>query len=239
MSKPSSFDFHFLSDNLPGLILWRKNKNSIYTQGNDACAKLFGFKRNEDMIGISDCDIPCDVSQYADLCKKTDIDVMSSRKPLRIIRTSRYAGGMQKTLLINKTPIFDKNNSVIGTSAYCLDFSEVLNKLSQLITSNEMKYDHQLKLQANYHPNENYTAKIKLTKRQSECLFFLLRGKTAKESAKILKICHRTVENYIDQLKLKFNCQTKSELISKALDQGYMNIIPKRLFEEQLLLLLD
>ena len=32
--------------------------------------------------------------------------------------------------------------------------------------------------------------------------------------------------NYIDNLKLKFNCAYKSELIEKAIIAGYLNIIP-------------
>lgn len=56
--------------------------------------------------------------------------------------------------------------------------------------------------------------KNKLSIRQSECLYYLVRGMSAKQIAKILNLSHRTVEDYIESLKNKLNCDAKSELIS-------------------------
>lgn len=53
-----------------------------------------------------------------------------------------------------------------------------------------------------------------LTKREVEIIRLLLQGHSAKGIASALKISHRTVESYINTLKLKFECQRKSELIA-------------------------
>jgi len=53
---------------------------------------------------------------------------------------------------------------------------------------------------------------IALTKREIEVLKYLLHGKSAKETGKILGISNRTVEEFITQLKEKFKCQNKSEI---------------------------
>lgn len=58
---------------------------------------------------------------------------------------------------------------------------------------------------------------INLSKRQKDCLYWLLKGKTAAETANILNLSQRTVESYINHIKIKFQCSTKSELIVKAL----------------------
>ena len=42
-----------------------------------------------------------------------------------------------------------------------------------------------------------------LSKREQQCLHYLLKGMTAKEIAKILSLSHRTVEEYIANLKIK------------------------------------
>lgn len=55
-----------------------------------------------------------------------------------------------------------------------------------------------------------------LSKRQLECLWWLTRNKTAKEIAKILNLSHRTVEDYISQIKIKLTCSTKQELVEYA-----------------------
>lgn len=67
---------------------------------------------------------------------------------------------------------------------------------------------------------------IKLSKRQSECLYYLLRGKSAVAIAKILKLSPKTVEYYIDEIKNKMRCRNKAELIEKAIDNGYIEFNP-------------
>ncbi len=74
---------------------------------------------------------------------------------------------------------------------------------------------------------------IILTNRESECLFYLLRGKSAKLIAKMLNISFRTVEVYTEKLKMKFKCNTKAELIGYAIEQGYANHIPKSIFTKK------
>ncbi len=41
----------------------------------------------------------------------------------------------------------------------------------------------------------------------------LIRGKTAKEIARILGLSHRTIEHRIERMKLKFDACNKSQLI--------------------------
>lgn len=55
-----------------------------------------------------------------------------------------------------------------------------------------------------------------LTKREAECLAYLLHGKTAKEIAKIFNISYRTIESYIRNIKVKLNSTTKDQLIKQA-----------------------
>jgi DNA-binding CsgD family transcriptional regulator len=59
-----------------------------------------------------------------------------------------------------------------------------------------------------------------LTERQKEVLMYLLLGYTAKKIALVLGISFRTVESYIETLKLKLNCQTKGDLIERTIRTG-------------------
>lgn len=56
-----------------------------------------------------------------------------------------------------------------------------------------------------------------LSKREKECLFWLIHGKTGKEIAEKLSLSPRTVESYLEHCKNKLGCYTKSELFEKAL----------------------
>jgi DNA-binding CsgD family transcriptional regulator len=76
-----------------------------------------------------------------------------------------------------------------------------------------------------------------LSSRQQECLFLLTRGKTAKQTARILGINHRTVQTHIDLLKSKLNCHTKEQLIEKAFDSGFAYKMPYSLENKEELIL--
>lgn len=57
---------------------------------------------------------------------------------------------------------------------------------------------------------------VNLSEREKDCLRYLIEGKTAKETACLLNLSHRTIEYYFENLKDKLNCVTKRELIKIA-----------------------
>ncbi|GAB4393210.1 MAG: hypothetical protein Tsb005_10520 [Gammaproteobacteria bacterium] len=65
-----------------------------------------------------------------------------------------------------------------------------------------------------------------LTLRETDCLFYMLHGKTCKEIANILNLSHRTVETYLMNVKQKLGCTTNRTLIDYAVSQGWMHIVP-------------
>lgn len=56
---------------------------------------------------------------------------------------------------------------------------------------------------------------IKLSSREIECIRHLLQGYTATETANLLNLSKRTVEHYLENIKLKSNCYSKLELFNK------------------------
>jgi LuxR family quorum-sensing system transcriptional regulator SolR len=65
---------------------------------------------------------------------------------------------------------------------------------------------------------------VALTKRESECLALAMRGQSAKYIARYLGISHRTVEQYIERLKTKFNATSKFDLLHKVSATDYLHI---------------
>jgi DNA-binding CsgD family transcriptional regulator len=70
---------------------------------------------------------------------------------------------------------------------------------------------------------------IYLPRRETECLYFLVRGKSAKEIAKALKIAPKTAEFYIRNMREKLGGISTSDLIEKAIDSGFANVVPRSL----------
>lgn len=77
-------------------------------------------------------------------------------------------------------------------------------------TSNEQNYNNKFDIQ-----KIDIQTKLKISNRQAECIYYLIRGKNMKQIAKALNLSPRTIEYYILNLKQKFNCRNRSELIDK------------------------
>lgn len=63
--------------------------------------------------------------------------------------------------------------------------------------------------------NQASIKNYKISNREKQCLEFYLAGNTAKETAEILQLSHRTIEDYFNKIKKKLNCINKRELLKK------------------------
>lgn len=63
---------------------------------------------------------------------------------------------------------------------------------------------------------------IKLTQREVSCVSYLLQNKTAQETADLMNISRRTVESYLENIKIKLDCDTKSELFAILRNNKYL-----------------
>ncbi|WP_244946950.1 response regulator transcription factor [Legionella israelensis] len=89
--------------------------------------------------------------------------------------------------------------------------------------------DDKLHLRAHHYTLNYNENKYELTNRECECVFLLLRGKSAKEIGVLLSLSKRTIESYIENIKNKMDCTNRAEILVKAVLNGYHNYIPARL----------
>lgn len=61
-----------------------------------------------------------------------------------------------------------------------------------------------------------------LTERESECLKWVIHGKTSDEIAIILSISRRTVEMHLNRMKEKFNCHKLTQLVYLVVKEGLL-----------------
>lgn len=129
-----------------------------------------------------------------------------------------------------RSAIQDEDDEIIGVIGQVEIFS-IHTDLAQALQA-LMKINQQTKGLPN-HVNSSYQIleypqALQFTSRESECLFLLLHGKTAKEIGVFLNISSRTVETYIEHIKIKLNVSKRSEIVAKALELGIVDIIPKQ-----------
>lgn len=66
---------------------------------------------------------------------------------------------------------------------------------------------------------------VYLTLRELECMSFILKGMSLKEAARELNVSVRTVDSYLQQVKTKLGCFTKSELLRELHKHNLSDII--------------
>lgn len=60
---------------------------------------------------------------------------------------------------------------------------------------------------------------IYLSSQQNRCMDFLMQGKSAKEIVLEMKLSHRTIEHYLEKIKMTLGCASNKELIISYYDQ--------------------
>lgn len=201
---------------------------SNYVACNQALMHAFKV-RKINLIGRSDYDMSWET--FADLFRQRDkeaitINQLSSFDPVPISKS------IILTVQSIKSPIQDKKGETIGIfgQVNLLTMNNSLEKVLAAIRVLDQKNNtlfHGNNIQHSYKIS-HYPASLKLTSRETECLFLLVSGKSAKEMAKFLEISPRTVEYYIENIKSKLCVSSRSEIIEKAVEKGLLDIIPQQ-----------
>lgn len=215
---------NFIFNQLPGVIGF-KNKASVYTHGNRQLAQLMGYQDVNDMIGTTDHDIRSDIARLAEDFIQQDRDVLQQGEQQHL-DIGRHANGDWRLHFSTKKPYLNAAGELLGLVFHCVALHPATLK---------MLHPFLEKHKPVFYAIDKQCEDIHLTARESECLFYLLRGKTAKATALLLAISPKTVEYHLEQLKRKFHCANKSMLIEKAMALGFLCSIPTTFFHQSML----
>lgn len=207
-----------LLDHLPGYIGW-KDLNRHYIGANKALLELKGFRHVEELAGKTDEELSPWAIEENKLFQQQDFRVINGEK----VATVHFNAKTSEVFRLEKCPLTDQNNQVTGLIYHCRPCTknEVFRILKQLDDKWHISPPH-------YTPNDNKNI-YGLTEREHECVFLLIRGKSAKGIGALLSLSKRTVESYIENIKNKMDCRNKAEILVKAVSNGYHNHIPARL----------
>lgn len=186
-----------IAEQTPGFMGW-KDLNLVYLGCNFNLATQLELGHPSNIVGLTDRDL-------IDYSKKTyafhrhnDLLALSGKTVQCIHQSTSLYGG--KEFIILKKPLFNNENKIIGLIYHCTPFPVPVD------------------------PMQSMRHLYKLSAREIDCLSCVLKGKTLKETAVILKLSKRTVESYFENIKNKFGCKNKTELLIQAFKSGY---IPK------------
>lgn len=205
-----------------------KNEQLEFVDFTDNLLALAGVKHEDAILGRRDQGDDLPWSAFGADYEAHDRDALNSSNYGSIVPFQGTEPGTQAYVFCSRSKCLLPNGQA-GVYIHVLPvLNPDINQLLQNLTKTEP---------AGLHPHHfigKNPSDIHLTQKESECLFYLMRGKASKFIASVMRISCRTVEFHIDNLKHKFACRTKAELISCAIQKGYMSIIPETILTHNL-----
>lgn len=172
---------------------------------------------------------------------KTDHEIYWHKYAKQYMDNDAQAITLGKFQAIEPTVTLDGGEAFILSNKYGFRDAKtkqyVMLGISKVIGENAMQLllpsiygQHQDKLnEESYLFNQivNEHAETKLTEKELDILYYTLHGLSQKQVADKIKLSVRTVEDYINHIKIKLRCFNKYQLFEFALRHGLMNIIPR------------
>jgi len=220
----------------PGIVVIM-DTDSRLLYSNTLTAKLFGYDSVESMLGIGPHDMKCPAVENADEFLGQDRFVRNKNKIINMFDIHTYADGSVKLLLTKKSPLLE-DNVIVGSTCYCTEISSTsLKKIAMQLIAQDKQYQDQTNKKTSA-ITQTYkiglTEDEKLTNRETDVVFYMLRGKNSREIADIMFISPRTVEFHIDNIKSKLACNKRSQILEYAIANGYLNYIPEKLLGDEI-----
>lgn len=205
---------------LPGYIGW-KDSEFKHEGCNQNQANILGLNHPQRIVGLTDaCFHPHD-TKLIEFHRQNDELAISGKT----IKALHHSDGSY--FYFTKKPLINAKNEIIGLIYQCQEFTN--SKFIMALNQMEKEHAPKEKVPQHYYMDAHHNP-YQLSTRELETLFFLLRGKTAKYIAEVMQLSKRTVESYIEQIKNRFGCENKTELLYLAIINDYMNVIPIRFF---------
>lgn len=207
-------------------LIWSKDLHGRYTFNNPQSVRALGFTNAQDVIGISDYDIKVPIRDLADFFTAQDHQTLHQESGIKTISFGHYFSANETKMWLRQKSKLMRDGVAQGTHGMAIDISSNKTLYNFILLSNEKflpkqhgKTQFSISLETHY-------PEIKVTKKETLCLFYLMRGEQTKTIANILHRSPRTIEAHIDQLKYKTNTSTRSELVAKCIAKGMISVFP-------------
>lgn len=218
----------FIRD-MPGFVMI-KDLDSNYLNANANTINEFGLKNPDHLYGYSDLTIPHPLSQNGQLYRKLDLEVIQTGELMKGICTFPFQDSI-RPYHFKKSILKD----IAGNSIATFSHAEECTNSTHIQFFHKLIDDHPFKFQTgvpnSFILNKEYGG-VNLSLLESNCLFYLIRRKTALEIAKILNFSVNTINLYIANIKTQLNVNNTRDILELSIIKGYLNIVPLGIFNQ-------
>lgn len=220
----------FLSD-MPNAVLAKSIENSQLIGCSTYCADVLGFKHRNDAVGTFDHEVPHRaIAEHADKFLLSDREATSTGEKIELLE---IIPGAQSPVWLNRKGLMRDRNGAVSMllcTAVCIADGYLMTfgkSIWKLLSGEGRSSGNNLSVRI-----VEQVTPWKLTTRQSEILFYLLRGFSSKAIGEALGCSARTVESHIEHIKIRSACSTRAELLEKSLAMGFDHMVPKTLLKQ-------
>lgn len=195
------------------LYVWAKDKSYRYIYVNENYAKAAGMDSPCQMIGKTDNQMPW--RDLADEFRRGDYEVLNGASRINSPEKSSTVTGVTD-ILVTEMRFVDSTGEVIGVKGSFIDITgkKVVQKPGYYDPENDRYYLGVVAL-----------GDIYFTGRELEVFKHIMRGWSAAQIGRAMKLSPKTVETYIMYIKRKFGVSSKSELISLSVQYGLTHLL--------------
>lgn len=187
---------------------------------NENNQKRMGFAKQGDYV---DCDyeqLPCEWAEFSQVLRFEDHRLKINEECSTKIYHIKYSDNIRYVVLGSKRVIADPKDPLVKVRIFT---GQILNNVLSTRVLKTLKEDLLIEhKKSNIYPIVGKSnTNDGLSKRELQCLYHMLRGKSTKEIGRCLQLSFRTIDTYIDRIKAKFFCETKGQVIENAFNKGY------------------
>lgn len=176
-------------------------------------AEAAGLDSPAQIVGKTDDDMPW--RKLADYFKAGDYGVLQGHTRLNSVETSDTINGITD-ILVSEQQLMNRGGKCIGIVGSFIDITG--KKLIQKSGYYDCERDR-------FYIDSGDFKGVYFTGKELIVFKNLLLGRTAKQIAAVINISNKTVESYMDRIKLKLQVKSKSEIISIAINHGLTHIL--------------
>lgn len=203
MEKPVMLNTHLTNRT----FVFAKDLNGRFLFCNEDHAEIAGLDSPSQIVGKSDVDLFW--KKNASECQMSDRLTIKCGSRANVLERCfhRYDGVFD--IIISKYQLQNEKGECIGVVGSYYDVKKHLND----------NIPEHCKI-----PTKQSSDSIYLSKREKEVLNYLALGRTNKEVAYCLEISPRTVDFFVNQLKKKFQCAYKKDVVISAVKLGLIDV---------------
>lgn len=195
------------------IYVWAKDKNYKYIFCNEHFAAAAGLDSPEQVVGKSDVQLPW--RKFAEHYQVGDYGVLQGHARINVPDVAATINNI-KDILVTESQLLNKDNKCIGIVGSCVDITG-----KQLVKKTGY-YDP---AKNRYYLNDEILGDAYLSGREITVFKHILLGYSAREIGEKIKISPKTVESYIETIRLKLQAKNKGEIIATAIQFGLTHIL--------------